>query len=380
LSTATRKRKSAKKRRTKRKPAPQSVNGTGNGGVVISSLPPEWREFVGNWLASVGCNVREAARGDWEVELSPPLQKRWRRKRVRLVFDPLRATLPRGAWFTAPGSGAGRKILEAALESPAVTRRTALARVPGAPEDGLASVVHVRNLVWGPVRVGPVRYERRVAVHAVVTRWGGMPRQEPWVLLLGPDGELIEWERAARLSGVKVREGLYQIRDELSPEVRHEWMERARLSLELLLDEREGEWARTVSRLRDDELKRLGAFFSSRIEEEEDRLRRRSGAGDESEIEQGDATSLKLEWERRAAEVRSRWALKTEVRLWGIDEWSWPVADLEQEVRAGAVHVRLTSRVDVARAQPALPDCPGCGAPAEILVRAHGSIACARCG
>ena len=48
--------------------------------------------------------LRDAARGDWEVELSPGLRHRWRRQRVRLVFDPQRATLPRGAWFTAPGS------------------------------------------------------------------------------------------------------------------------------------------------------------------------------------------------------------------------------------------------------------------------------------
>jgi hypothetical protein len=70
-----------------------------------------WREFVGRWLAAAGCTLGNAARGDWEVTLSPALQKRWRRQRVRLVFDPQRPTLPRGAWFTAPGSGAGRKIL-----------------------------------------------------------------------------------------------------------------------------------------------------------------------------------------------------------------------------------------------------------------------------
>ena len=80
-----------------------------------------------------------------------------------------------------------------------------------------------------------------------------------------------------------------------------------------------------------------------------------------------------------AAEVRQRWAIRTEFRLWGLEEWSWPVADLEQEVRAGAVHVRLTSQVDVARGRPALPACPGCAAPAEMLVRSRGTVVCARC-
>jgi len=154
----------------------------------------------------------------------------------------------------------------------------------------------------------------------------------------------------------------------------------ARAQLERLLRERETEWERTVSRLCEDELERLGAFFSARIEEEEERLRRRTGNGDEAELESGgDAVSLKLEWERRAAEVRSRWALRTEVRLWGLTEWSWPVADLEQELRSGAVHVRLVSRVDVARGRPAQPACPSCGGAAEMLVRARGAVRCDHC-
>lgn len=343
------------------------------------ALPPEWREFVGRWLEVRGCTIKAAARGDWEVDLSADLQRRWRRQRVRLVFDPVRATLPRGAWFTAPGSGAGRKILNAATETPMVSRATALARVPGAPENGLASVCRVRGLTWGAPRLGPVHYERRISLHAVVTRWGGLPSQEPWILLFGPEEAPIEWTQGLTLPEVRTRDGLYQIAADLTPEERTAWMTRSRLQLEKLLGEREEEWAQAVGRLREDELDRLGAFFSSRIEEEEERLRRRTGNGDESEIEQGDATSLKLEWERRAAEVRQRWALRTEIRLWGLVEWSWPVAELEQELRSGAVHVRLSSRVDVARALPALPACPGCGAPAEMLVRLRGHVACSRC-
>ena len=154
----------------------------------------------------------------------------------------------------------------------------------------------------------------------------------------------------------------------------------ARAHFDRLLEEREEEWERAVARSRDDELARLGAFFSARIEEEEERLRRRTGNGEEAEIEHGDATSLKLEWERRAAEVRNRWALRTELRVWGVSEWSWPVAELEQELRAGAVHVRVQSRVDVARGRPGSPACPSCGHHAEMLVRAHGAVACERCG
>jgi len=338
-----------------------------------------WREFVGRWLTVAGCTLGDAARGDWEVALAPALQKRWRRQRVRLVFDPQRPTLPRGAWFTAPGSSAGRKILEAACDEPLVARCTALAQVPGAPEDGIAAVCRVRGLAWGPPRLGPVRYERRVAFHVVVTLWGGLPAQEPWVMLVGPDGDLQEWERGSELPGVRTRGGLYQIAETLAPEACQELAERARAHLETLLAEREREWERSVGRLREDELSRLANFFAARIEEEEERSRRRGTNGDESEIEGGDATSLKLEWERRAAEVRHRWALRTEVRMWGLEEWAWPVADLEQELRAGAVRVRLTSRVDVARGRPALPACPGCGAPAEMLVRARGSVACVRC-
>ena len=342
-------------------------------------LPPEWREFVGAWLESAGCVLHEAARGDWEVELGPALKRRWRRQRVRLVFDPLRPTLPRGAWFTAPGSAGGRKILQAALEEPLVTRRTALAHVPGVGDDGLAAVCRVRGLKWGPARLGPVRYERRISFHAVTTRWGGLPWQEPWVALVGPGGELIESASAQDLAEVRVRDGLYQITDDLGPERHRAWMLAARAHLDRVLDEREQEWERAVNRLRDDELERLGAFFAARIEEEEERLRRRATNGDQGDLEHGDDVSLKLEWERRAAEVRNRWALRTEVRLWGLTEWSWPVADLEQELHSGAVHVRLKAGVDVARGRPELPVCPTCGTPAEMLVRARGSVGCVRC-
>lgn len=339
---------------------------------------PEWRRFVGRWLETHDCKVEQAPRGDWEVELSPELQKRWRRQRVRMVFDPSRPTVPRGAWFIAPGSNAGRRILEAALAEPLFTRRTALARVPGAPDDGFASVCRVRGLTWGPPRLGPVHYERRVAFHAVITRWGGLPWQEQWVVLVGEGGEVLERVQAAQVTDVRPREGLYQLPEELEPEVRERWLQSARQTLEELAEEREREWAVSVGRLRDDELDRLGAFFSARIEEEEERQRRRAGH-DEHELEHGDATSLKLEWERRAAEVRQRWAMRTEVRLWGIEEWSWPVATLEQELRSGAVHLKLKAAVDVARGRPALPGCPTCGAPAEMLVRAHGTACCPAC-
>jgi hypothetical protein len=312
--------------------------------------------------------------------LSAPLQRRWRRQRVRLVFDPLRPTLPRGAWFMAPGSAAGRRILEAAREQPIVSRRTALPRVPGAPEEGLAAVCRVRGLSWGPSRLGPVRYQRRVAFHAVVTLWGGLPAQESWVLVLGPEGEPIEWHRGDELPDVRSRDGLYQIADGLEPEACARLAAVARRRLEGLLCDREREWEGLLARLRDEELARLSAFFAARVEEEEERSRRRTPAGEGAELEDGDATSLKLEWERRAQEVRQRWARRSEIRLWGLEEWAWPVADLEQELRSGAVRLKLTARVDVARGRPAAPNCPSCGTPADMLVRHRGSVVCVRCG
>jgi len=365
-------RRRAPARARSRAPAPEIPHGE------TAAEQPEWRRFVGSWLERAGCRVEDAPRGDWEVELSTPLQKRWRRQRVRLVFDPARPTVPRGAWFTAPGSAAGRRILEAALAAPMFTRRTALAHVPGAPPAGFATVCKVRGLTWGTPRLGPVRYERRMAFHAVITRWGGLPWQEQWVVLVGAGGEVLERAQAPQVPDVRPREGLYQMGEELEPEVRERWLQLARQTLEELASEREQEWAVSVGRLRDLELDRLGAFFSARIEEEEDRLRRRTG-GEDREMDTGDSTSLKLEWERRAAEVRQRWEMRTEVRLWGLEEWSWPVADLEQELKSGAMHVKVRSLVDVARGRPALPACPTCGRPAEILVRARGHVACVMC-
>src|SRR5436309_11050697 len=119
------------------------------------------------------------------------------------------------------------------------TRRTALVCVPGAPEDGLATVCRVRALTWGPPRLGPVRYERRVSLHAVVTRWGGLPWQEQWSVLLGPEGEFVEWACAAELPEVRTREGLYQISEDLSTAERARAMAQARRHLERLLEKRE---------------------------------------------------------------------------------------------------------------------------------------------
>jgi truncated hemoglobin YjbI len=212
----------------------------------------------------------------------------------------------------------------------------------------------------------------------VITRWGGLPWQEQWVVLVGAGGGVLERAQAPQVPDVRPREGLYQMGEELEPALRERWLQSARETLEALAAEREIEWEAAVGRLRDDELDRLGAFFSARIEEEEERLRRRTGH-DEHELDHGDATSLKLEWERRAGEVRQRWEMRTEVRLWGIEEWSWPVADLEQELKAGAVRVKAKSLVDVARGRPALPACPTCGTPAEMLVRARGQVVCAAC-
>lgn len=359
-------------------PAAAAVKTGAPPGVAPPELPPEWRSFVGRWFESVGCQLEEAARGDWEVELSPWLQRKWRRQRVRLVFDASRPSLTRGAWYAAPGSVAGRRILQAALDEPMCARRTALAHVPGAPESGIATVCRVRGLTWGPARLGAVRYERRLAFHAVLSRWGGLPSQEAWVVLVDADGAGVEVARGYELPELRTREGLYQISDALTDDAKDRWMAHARRHLETLVAEREREWETEIAKLRDDEVSRLGGFFAARIEEEEERLRRRTSA-EETELEGGDATSLKLDWERRAAEVRQRWEIKSEVRVWGLEEWSWPVAELEQEVRAGAMRVRLTSLVDVARGRPALPQCPTCGTPAEMLVRVRGSVGCARC-
>jgi len=81
---------------------PEYKEGAPRGETALES--PEWRTFVGRWLEMSRCKVESAPRGDWEVELSEHLQKRWRRQRVRMVFDPARPTVPRGAWFMAPAA------------------------------------------------------------------------------------------------------------------------------------------------------------------------------------------------------------------------------------------------------------------------------------
>jgi hypothetical protein len=200
------------------------------------------------------------------------------------------------------------------------------------------------------------------------------------VLLLDGSGACLERRarhRAARPAGA--RRALPD-RRRARAEEREAWGAHAKVHFERLLEEREEEWERAVARSRDDELARLGAFFTARIEEEEERLRRRTGNGEEAEIEHGDATSLKLEWERRAAEVRP--ALGAAHRAAGVGRLGVVVAG--RGARAGAARGRgaraRQSHVDVARGRPALPACPSCGHAAEMLVRARGSVACERCG
>jgi hypothetical protein len=307
------------------------------------------------------------------------LARRWRRRRVRLVFDPLRATLPRGAWFSAPGSGAGQRLLAAARERPALARYTALPRVPGAPPEGFAAVCQVRGLRWGEARLGPVRYEPRVAWHVGLTLWGGLPRQEHWVLVADDRGARAEWQQGLELEGARGREGWPAGFAGLDEAVRPGLYQVVRAQLDGLLAEREVTWEDEISRNRDEEFRRLRGFFAARLAEEEERVRRRLGGAEDSGLNGGDARSIKLEWERRAAEVRARWALRVEARLWGVREWAWPVASLEQELRAGAIHVRLVGEVDVARGVPQLPCCPACGHPAALLLRRQGSVGCLQC-
>ena len=67
---------------------------------------------------AAGARVSDAARGDWEVELSPALQRRWRRQRVRLVFDPQRAdAAARRVVHRARAAAPAGKILEAAARA-----------------------------------------------------------------------------------------------------------------------------------------------------------------------------------------------------------------------------------------------------------------------
>ncbi len=353
---------------------------------VVTALPlhvsvadAEWRPFVRQWLEHSGCQLSPAARGDWEVTLSPGLARRWRRRRVRLVFDPSRPSLPRGAWFSAPGSAAGQRLLEAAREESCLSRRTALPKVPGAPPEGFASVCRLRGLRWGEARLGPVRYVSRVALHLGLSLWGGLPEQEHWVLVTDDSGEPVERASGRELGGLRSREGWPPHWDAPDLSRRAGLWSRMRAGLEGLLTERQAEWEQTVTRQRDEELRRLRGFFAARLSEEEERARRRQPGADEAAVNGGDATSIKLEWDRRSAEVEARWAVRLEARLWGIVDWAWPVAELDQELRAGAMHVRLRGRVDVARGLPGLPACPGCARPAELLVRSHGGVGCVHC-
>ena len=296
---------------------------------------------VRSWGApNAGPRCRRRARR-LQVAL-PAAAKRQRRQRVRLCSIAA-TTVPRGAWFTAPGSAAG-KDLECARRRSSHT--TALAQVP-APEANIAAVCCAAR-----PRLGS---RDEVAIHAIVTLWGGLPAQESWVLLLGPDRSLVEWARAPELGELRARDGLYQIHESLTPEEVDGFAAAARILFQAVLDEREHEWEQAVARRRDEELTRLSAFFASRVEEEEERSRRRTPGAEMAEMEDGDTVSLKLEWERRAAEIRQRCAAH---RGPLVGHRGMGVAGRTTGLRAAPCTCG-SGRVDVARSA-ALP-CPGSG-------------------
>ena len=96
------------------------------------------------------------------------------------------------------------------------------------------------------------------------------------MVLVDPEGECVEVAQGYELPDVRTREGLYQINDPLTDDVKDRWMGHARRHLETLVAEREAAWEKEIARLRDDEVARLSGFFAARIEEEEERLRRRT--------------------------------------------------------------------------------------------------------
>jgi len=183
---------------------------------------------------------RGRAARDWEVELSQELQKRWRRgQRVRLVFDPARPTVPRGAWFIAPGS-----VAAGSSSRPRSPNRCARAaprsrRCRAGPADGMASVLPRARIHVGPtaLRPGPLRAARGVPRgdhalgRAAVAGAVGRPRRRRG--------------RGARAHAGAARAGCPPARrplpdaEELEAELRARWLQSARETLEALTEERE---------------------------------------------------------------------------------------------------------------------------------------------
>ncbi|MGH7726349.1 MAG: hypothetical protein ACREOU_13055 [Candidatus Eiseniibacteriota bacterium] len=357
--------------------------GPGAGSRVPPPMPSSdelqpFEQFAVDFLRARGAAVLARGPLEWEATLPADLARKWRRPQLRLVFDPERTTLSRGAQFAAPGSLIGLKLLKEARESGHLARFHAPVR-PGVDARALAG----EGLVLHDVDAAdPVVHEPRwivlVGFHMTVTFTGGNPEQDLRSVLADPRGPVFDfWEPEERKrAGLvpEIPEGI-----ELEPIDRAALWAGARTWLERVLEPRAERWRKRTDEGRDRDLARLNTFYQTRIQEERDRRRRRrseDGDGEEPTTE----AALKLEWGRRTKAVRTRYDATIDIRLWGIEEIARPRQPISYPlVRGGKKVGTLEVEVDLGAGALVRPPCPVCGRAAGEFWWEDAGLVCRRC-
>ncbi len=353
--------------------------------VIAPSPASPFEEFVLGLLDARGATWSPAGHRSYEARLDPELARHVGRETALLVFDSDRPTLPESAVFVAPGSRFGLQLL-AAARGHGYASRVHLQRDPGADARAIARRGFVLHGVEASApRLDPPRWIVQVVYHFTITLRGGAPEQDPRMVIAEPRGPVFEflepeerkrWQREPGFPDEPVWWGDVDVRAGTPEEEAAalwpslvEWLRQAQaMRLE--------RWRRRCEEGREKDLRRINAYYKTRLSEEEERRRRRRDDADFDE--ETSEEKLKLEWSRRVRSIRARWQPGATLDLWGIEEIARPRVSVAWRLDTPDGISRLGGEIDLAEGALVRRPCRSCGRLAGEFWWEDGLV-CRRC-
>lgn len=341
--------------------------------------------FVTGLIEARGGETEALGGGLYRATFDADLARRVERKRAVLVFDAHRANLPEDGVFVAPGSRFGLSLLAAARGQGYTTR----SRVQPKQRVHWKAIAREGFALHGAEasepQLGEARWVVQIVYYFTMTLRGGVPEQDPRMVVADPRGPLFEFleaeerKRWARLPGFPdetvwwgdepLRNGLpEEAAASLWPQL-IEWLRSAQTT-------RFERWRRRCEQGRDKDLQRVNAYYKTRLDEEEERRRRR---GDDSDFdEEASEDLLKLEWSRRVRSIRARWQPGATVDLWGIEEVARKRVPIAWRLDTPDGISRMGGEIDLGDGALVRRACRSCGRLAGEFWW-EGALVCRRC-
>jgi hypothetical protein len=350
-----------------------------------SGLAAPFEEFVLGLVEARGGTWAPAGYRAYEARFDAELGRRVGRRSVLLVFDPDRATLPENGVFVAPGSRFGLELLAAARGHGYASR----VHLRPAPEADARAIARRGFVLHGAEASAPrldaPRWIVQVVYHLTLTLRGGVPEQDQRLVLADPRGPVFEflepeerkrWRREPGFTSepvwweeVDAREGPPGERAAALWPALVEWLRRAQAT-------RLERWRRRAEEGRERDLRRINAYYRTRLAEEEERRRRRRDDADLDE--ETSEEKLKLEWSRRVRSIRARWQATASADLWGIEEIARPRVPVAWRLDTPDGLSRLGGEIDLADGALVRRACRSCGRLAGEFWWEAGLV-CRRC-